>query len=182
MDDITLDTPTDDSTIMSEAFLKKNVQAALNLLLYPPTCFLYRAADQTTNTSPTWTAVSWDTLITDTMSATSTPMFSAGSPTRITIPVAGYYECSINAGISGAANNALMVAWRVNADANKIYGGDASSSTGTMNMIPCFTTLIPLAANDYLEALVKHTFTSSPPNITAKWQTPKCMVKRVRGI
>jgi hypothetical protein len=183
MQDVTLDTPVDGTFQIDDQFLNKNVCAALNAILYPPTCFLYRSTTQATNTSPTWTVVSWDNVITDTEDP-ALPIWVAGTPTRLNCRTVGWYECTANVGIvSTASNNSCTVAFQKNGDSNQIYGADSSPTTGTGWAMSCFTTLIPLTAtSDYLEVLFKHTYTSSPPAMCLKWGAPKVMIKKVRGI
>jgi hypothetical protein len=81
-----------------------------------------------------------------------------------------------------AISHTFSIAFRVNADAAKIYSGDSTpAGNAAQYKVGCFDTLISLALNDYVEMLVRTSYTSTQSSSIGR-NGPRLSFRRMRGI
>ena len=134
-----------------------DVRDAVNFLISPPRCKLYRTAHVSIATG-TWTAVAWqaETFDTDTMHDNTT------NSQRITFTTAGTYQITLNAMWASNASGARSLAIEKNGTTTQGSGTEVVTSFSTapigsthnginVNVMATF------AANDYIIAFVNQT-------------------------
>jgi hypothetical protein len=134
-----------------------DVRDAVNFLISPPRCKLYRTTN-TSITTNTWTAVSWnaETFDTDTMHDNMT------NPQRTTFTTAGTYLITFRAMWAANGTGTRYLAIEKNGTTTQGSGTDVVTSFataangGTHNGINV-TVMAEFAANDYIMAFVNQT-------------------------
>jgi hypothetical protein len=181
-EDIWQDLPVDGEFQLTQEFLNRNVRDATALLLSPPTCILVKTNTQTLIATPTWTAISWNSLICDTEDP-AVPIFNVSQPTRLTCRTAGYYEvtCQVTSNISNSGNS-ISMAYQINGDANKIYAGDGTDwDTVSQQHGITSSLLIPMLVGDYLEVIIRISRVVNEATSNGGGG-PRVSFRRVRGL
>ena len=134
-----------------------DVRDAVNFLISPPRCKLYRTANVSIATG-TWTAVSWnaETFDTDTMHDNTT------NAQRITFTTAGTYQITLNAMWASNTSGARYLAIEKNGGTTQGSGTDvvtsfATAPIGTTHNGINVNVMATFAANDYIIAFVNQT-------------------------
>jgi hypothetical protein len=127
-------------------------------------CRVSRATNQTGVVTSTLTKITFDAV-----RYGLTSWWSAGAPTRITVPTAGYYivgaSCEFDASATGARyadifkNNTTILA--------ELAGGGANTAADTPSLVGEAPVL--LAANDYIEARVYQNSGANRTLLTEPW-------------
>lgn len=179
MQDPTPATWVDGTTALSDATFNTEIRDAYLLLLNPPTCSVHLTGSVTLPVSAGWTALSWDTLLFDT-EAPADPMYSAGSPTRITVKTAGWYECVASAELMSVPGQlTLSGAFRVGGSV--YYMGSSVTTNPTYGPLDVsVVNLLKLNANDYIELVFNHTY-SSALTLDQRGLQPTMTISRRRG-
>jgi hypothetical protein len=115
---------------------------------------LRRAAGQALTTG-SFTTISWDNEVFDTRN-----MWAIAAPTRLVAPVPGIYAISGMGGLASAIGGRIAIQWRKNGSA--IEFGGALGAAGATEVAPSASTLVSLAANDYMEMQMYHEGGGSP--------------------
>jgi len=134
-----------------------DVRDAVNFLISPPRCKLYRTANQSITTG-TWTAIAWtaETFDTDTMHDNTT------NNQRITFTTAGTYQVTFRAMWASSAAGARSLAIEKNGTTTQGSGTDvvtsfATAPIGSTHNGINVTVMAEFAANDYIMAFVNQT-------------------------
>jgi len=104
------------------------------------------------------------------------------APTKITVATPGWYEFTADVPLNtmDAINNSMSLAFRKNG--TDYYAGDSVGwATVSVRMTPNFSTMISMAANDYVEVMVRHSRAADLTSLTV-WQAPRVVARRVRGL
>jgi hypothetical protein len=102
-------------------------------------------------------------------------------PTRIRVSTPGWYEATATVPMNiDVAQNTFSIAFRKNG--TDIYAGDTVGwNTASVRQSTCFSTLISMAANDYLETLVRMSRIVTLTSLVA-FGCPRWSLRRIRGI
>lgn len=178
--------PMVDGTLQVTAdFFNQNIRDPLMLMLSPDTLILTKTDTQSVPAWPTWTAITWNNMVSDS-DASVTPQWASAQPTMMVCRTPGWYEIDVNVPFQiDNATNMATLAVQVNGDTSRIYAGDSTPCTlGTWTYSANFATMLKLPnAGDYVEALVRTTRSvAGATNTTTGWNTPRAVFRRVRGI
>lgn len=150
------------------------------LLLNPPACGLQRTTNLTLS-NQTWTAVGFDTLLYDTLSDDTSPMFDSGSNTKITCRVDGWYECIASGQMTTpSAATQFTAALRING--TDYYFGDSQntgSASQTLNV--SVGNLLSMSSGDYIES-VYYQISGASQTLNTTGAAPIFSIIRRRGL
>ncbi|HEY5959980.1 MAG TPA: hypothetical protein VIV60_25680 [Polyangiaceae bacterium] len=180
MQDPTPITWQDGVTLLNDANFNTEIRNAYLLMLNPPICMLTRSTNFSVPNGASWTAISWDTTALADTEAPVDPMFASGSPTRITVRTAGWYECLINVGSLLPQNIIMTFGLRVNG--TTVYAlGSSFGQNVTVHRICSASMLLSLAVTDYVEVVAQHNDTVAR-TVEALGNMPNFALYRRRGI
>lgn len=181
MQDIVPMTWVDGVSALSDATFNQEIRDSYLLLLNPPTCVLGRSTNQSIPTGTGWTAISWDTPATFDTEDSTTPMFSASFPTRITVQTPGWYECILNVSGLLPLNIVLTAAIRINGGATPTALGSVIGQSTSVHKIISASMMFSFAAGDYAEVVVNHN-SGTACSLEALANIPNFTLYRRRGI
>lgn len=155
-----------------------DVRDAVNFLISPPRCKLYRTANASLTTA-TWTAVQWtgETFDTDTMHDNTT------NNTRITFTTAGTYQIVFNALFAASSAGARQITIEKNGTTTQGSGtaqleSFTVPSANATNSGHAVTVIAEFAAADYITVFVQQTSggalnllgtSAAYTSVTARW-------------
>lgn len=178
LSDITPITWSDGVAGLTDTNFNTEIRDSYLLLLNPPALGLQRTSSQTIPNT-TWTALSFDNLLYDTLVDTF-PQYDSGSPTKFTCQCDGWYELQAACFMSPSTSSTLQGAFRVNGS-TWYYGNFQFGEVAGRNTNINVGNLIQLSAGDYVEFVVWVNGGASE-NITVSGDTPIFSVIRRRGI
>ena len=179
MQDQTPITWVDGSTTLDDDSFNTEIRNAYALLLSPPICQVHRAAAASVATGG-FNPITWDTKNFDTEDP-STPMYSAGNPTRITIQTAGYYYVNAAVGVGNTDTNTQNASIAVRVNNSTYYNLDTSRGPANRSLYLAASTIIPFSASDYLELMISQT-SGTAGNLAVTAYLPLFTVVRWAGL
>lgn len=159
---------------VTDAILNTHVRDNLNAIVNPPYVHV-RAASTSTTIGTAATALQMDTSVADTNT-----MYSAGSPTRVTVNTAGLYLVQGGYGIVGATiGAAYYLHWTVNATLISQAASSVVVGATARNILLSNTAFIRLFQNDYVSLNGYHAGASvlatSTTNYLTSWMQLRWM-------
>lgn len=118
-------------------------------------CYLYKNAEQSISPS-TWTPIDWDVEGRDAIG-----VFSSGTPNRVTVQTAGFYELTGQVWLKSSGASGEVLAERITLNGtNDIVQDSAPGGIGAQTVAP-LKRVIYAAANDYFQFEVYHAFSGA---------------------
>lgn len=139
-----------------------------------PVCQVRRSTAQAITSSTSFNAISFNTEVEDTHN-----MWTAGSPTRVTIPTgwSGLYVVTFNAGVEVNANGGRGLRLSLNtSDAAEVVGAPISS----LHWFGSISALIRAVAGNYIEAKVLQNSGSTLDVLANTGKSPELRVAFLR--
>lgn len=183
--DITPMTWTDTVADLTDVNFNTEVRDSYNLLLSPPSVGIDYSTSQTIPNSA-WTAVTFDTLLFDTL-ATDTPQWASGSPTKLTCQVNGWYEVVASATFNNPAGLGIVsgaIRKGPTTSGTSLYGGSSVSTNGsTFGILDiCVNVLMNLSTGDDLYFMIFQATGGGALTIPLDNYSPIFTMTRRRGI
>ena len=169
----------DASTLINDNNLNTEVRDAALLMLNPPMGSIRKASGTQSVAANTLTVINMDTLNFDTEDP-ATPMWSSGTPNRLTVRTPGWYECTAAVEYQSTSAGTCTAGFRVNGAT--LYNGisvTAPAVFGFLDLSP--NNLVLMNSGDYVEFVVTHNH-SAAQNFAQSFFMPCLSICRRRGI